>query len=97
METGLSYSPDAPPRRPHDISTHVGSDGTWVALAAWSPPAQTCVGILQITAPQSPAALGISGADGGYYFIVRGSTQVACDAATISSVTSWSQSGFPAY
>ncbi|MGH9169581.1 MAG: hypothetical protein ACRD0Z_01695 [Acidimicrobiales bacterium] len=87
------------------ISVAFGNHGTYNVLAAWDT-VGTCWGVLEVTAPQPSAVLGISRRIGTYYFeaVHSNSGQLgtipttgasACNAGTLKSVTEWSDQGFP--
>ncbi len=97
MGTGLSYSPEEPSTRLRNISTHIGSNGQWVVLAAWAPSSSTYYGMVFVESdpPATVAGAPITGSFGIYYFLVRKTNKPACDAATISSVSQRSTYSFP--
>jgi hypothetical protein len=92
--SGLSYASDAASDGPHTISTDVGGNGSYVILTAYAPGTRWCWGILEITAAQEAAVLGVARQPGTYFFVA--SPSASCDAASLSSVSASSTAGFPA-
>jgi hypothetical protein len=91
IDAGLSYV-SRPSTGPRVISTEVGTDGLYLVLTAFvTNGTNDCWGILDIEA----GALGIAELPGTYFFVNRGTTTSACNAANIKSVSASSTSGFP--
>jgi len=95
IDTGLSYVSGGTSSGPHLISTDVGNDGTYVVLTAFANGTGDCWGIYDNTTAQPAAVLGMPGSMGTYFFVIRNAAPAACNAATITSVTAWSGTGFP--
>jgi hypothetical protein len=78
------------------ISTDVGGHGSYLILASFGSP-EDCWGILDVAKPQPAPILGISGSafPGLYWFVIRGTTTSACNAAEIKSVSASSTADFP--
>ena len=92
MDTGLSFISAGPSTGPHVISTEVGDGGSLV-LTAFEPGPNDCWGILEIK--KRARVLGIAESPGTYFFVIRGTTTSACNAAIVESVSASSTADFP--
>lgn len=95
IDTGLSYVSGSGSIDPHVISTHVGGNGTYVVLTSFALGTDDCWGVYDNTSTQAAAVLGMPSGTGTYFFVIRKSSPVACNAGAIRSVSAWSETGFP--
>jgi len=99
IDTGLSYASNGSSTGPHVVSTNVSGGGTVLVLAAFANGTNDCWGILDITATQAAAVMGISLNTGTYFWVVKSTTTANCNATTQLAATipasNWSNTGYP--